>query len=104
MSSSDDISWGHSTVETACPLDCPDCCKLAVSVENGRIVAIDAAPHEGTGTTGGFICAKVRNFADRVYGQFRLAYPMIRKGRKGSGEFSRVTWEDAMARIADRMR
>ena len=28
-------SWGRSTVQTACPLDCPDCCSLAVTVERG---------------------------------------------------------------------
>ena len=31
-------SWGRSTVQTACPLDCPDACSLDVTVERGRIV------------------------------------------------------------------
>jgi len=35
------VSWGRSTVQTACPLDCPDSCSLAVTVERGRIVKID---------------------------------------------------------------
>ena len=33
---SEDLSWGHSTVETSCPLDCPDACSLAVSVDAGK--------------------------------------------------------------------
>ena len=36
-------SWGHSIVHTACPLDCPDCCSLAVTVERGRIQKIDGS-------------------------------------------------------------
>ena len=37
----DDLTWGRSTVETVCSLDCPDTCSLEVTLEKGRIVAID---------------------------------------------------------------
>ena len=37
--------------------------------------------------TDGYICAKVRKFAERVYGADRLLYPAVRKGRKGEGQF-----------------
>jgi anaerobic selenocysteine-containing dehydrogenase len=95
-------AWGRSTVETACPLDCPDSCSLAVSLEKGRVVTIDGSSQ--TRTTNGFICAKVRGFADRVYGQARLHHPMVRKGPKASGRFERVTWDEALAHIAERLR
>ncbi len=35
------FSWGNTTVDTACPLDCPDSCSLTVTVENGKIREID---------------------------------------------------------------
>jgi anaerobic selenocysteine-containing dehydrogenase len=96
------LQWGKSTVETACPLDCPDNCSLAVSVERGKIVKID-----GTRThslTDGYICAKVRNFADHVYHPDRLQHPAVRKGPKGKGVLSRVTWDEALELIAAKMR
>jgi anaerobic selenocysteine-containing dehydrogenase len=93
--------WGKSTVETACPLDCPDSCSLSVEVEEGRIVSIDASPRNVT--TGGFICAKVRRFADRVYGAERLQYPMARTGPKGRGPFERLSWDEAIERILARI-
>ena len=31
----------EATVETACPLDCPDACTLNVTVRGGRITVID---------------------------------------------------------------
>ena len=77
-----------SVVETACPLDCPDACSLAVTVQHGKVIKIDGS-HKNP-VTGGFICAKVRKFGDRVYGADRLLYPAIRKGRKGEGKFERV--------------
>ncbi|MCC6165060.1 MAG: molybdopterin-dependent oxidoreductase [Acidobacteria bacterium] len=90
-----------TTVETACPLDCPDSCSLSVSVEHGRVVGVDAGP--ASATTNGFICGKVRRFTDHLYGDHRLLYPEIRDGAKGFGTYRRATWEEAMALIAQRM-
>src|SRR5262245_2231898 len=94
--------WGHSTVRTACPLDCPDACTLDVTVENGRIQKIDGG--DDNPVTHDFICAKVRRFGERVYGEDRLLYPAIRKGAKGQGTFERVTWNEALDLVARRMR
>jgi anaerobic selenocysteine-containing dehydrogenase len=90
-----------SVVETACPLDCPDACTLNVTVRHGKIVEIDGS--EKNPVTGGYICAKVRRFGERVYGPDRLKYPAVRTGRKGEGHFKRVTWDEAMELVADRM-
>ena len=97
-------TWGHSTVRTACPLDCPDACAIDVTVENGRVVKIDgAADDTDNAVTHGFICGKIRRFADRVYGEDRLLYPAVRQGAKGHGTFSRVSWDEALDLIARRM-
>jgi anaerobic selenocysteine-containing dehydrogenase len=90
-------------VETACPLDCPDGCSLNVTVQDGRITAIDGS--KSNPITDGYICAKVRRFTERVYGADRLLYPAVRKGPKGAGaRFERVSWDDALNLIAGRMR
>jgi anaerobic selenocysteine-containing dehydrogenase len=86
------------TVETACPLDCPDGCSLSVSVRDGRIVEIDGSDRNPS--TRGYICAKVRRFDQRIYGDARVRFPMARKGPKGSGQFARVTWDEAIEAIA----
>ena len=94
-------TWGRSTVQTACPLDCPDSCSLQVTVEKGRIVKIDGG--DANPATREFICAKVRRFTDRVYGEDRLLYPAIRRGPKGQGVFTRVSWDEALDHVAARM-
>src|SRR5215210_5361880 len=91
-----------AVVGTACPLDCPDACSLAVTVQRGRIVNIDGS-HKNP-VTSGYICAKVRRFGERVYGQDRVLYPAVRTGAKGQGRFKRVSWETALELIADRFR
>ena len=102
MSSRDErLPWGHSTVETACPLDCADSCSLSVTVEKGRVAKIDGSDRNPT--TANFICAKVRDFGGRVYNSERLLYPAVRKGPKGSGRFERVTWEEALDLVATKL-
>src|SRR5438876_8735506 len=91
-----------SVVETACPLDCPDACSLAVTVQRGKVLKIDGS-HKNP-VTDGYICAKVRKFGERVYGPDRLLHPAVRVGRKGEGQFKRVTWDEALELVVDRFR
>src|SRR5262247_2227789 len=88
-------------VATVCPLDCPDACSLEVVVQDGRVTSVDGT-HVNPNTDG-YICAKVRRFPERVYGPDRLTYPAIRKGPKGLGSFQRVTWEEALTTVAERL-
>ncbi|HEY6409963.1 MAG TPA: molybdopterin-dependent oxidoreductase, partial [Ktedonobacteraceae bacterium] len=87
----------------ACPHDCPDCCALETLVdEEGRAVRVSGrADHP---ITRGWLCAKVNRYLERVYHPERLMYPMRRVGAKGSGEFARISWEEAIAEIISRWR
>src|SRR4051812_27646791 len=91
----------ENIVSTVCPLDCPDSCSLDVTVQDGRVTVIDGSALNPV--TDGYICAKVRRFPERVYGPDRLLYPAIRKGPKGLASFQRVTWDEALGTIADRL-
>jgi anaerobic selenocysteine-containing dehydrogenase len=95
------IAPPESHVETACPLDCPDACTIKVTLRGGRVTKIDGSPDNEI--TRGYICAKVRRFHHRVYGDDRLLHPAVRKGPKGSGAFRPVTWDDAMELIASKI-
>jgi anaerobic selenocysteine-containing dehydrogenase len=88
-------------VTTACPLDCPDSCSLSVTVRDGRITALDGG-HDNP-VTKGYICAKVRRFPERVYGDARLRFPMVRTGPKERPAFARVPWDEALELIVSRM-
>lgn len=93
-------------VHTACTLDCPDACSLAVTItgvgDEERITDIDAAPENPL--TDGWICAKVKRHAERVYAPERVLTPMVRTGEKGAGEFRAATWTEALDLVAQRMR
>jgi Anaerobic dehydrogenases, typically selenocysteine-containing len=84
----------------ACPHDCPDNCALETLVdEQGRAVQVRGrAEHP---VTRGWLCAKVNHYLERVYHADRLLYPLRRRGPKGSGEFERISWDDALDEIAE---
>jgi anaerobic selenocysteine-containing dehydrogenase len=88
-------------VATVCPLDCPDGCSLEVTVQEGRIASIDGS--RTNPVTDGYICAKVRRFPERVYGPDRLTCPAVRRGPKGLARFERVSWDEALSTIAERL-
>jgi anaerobic selenocysteine-containing dehydrogenase len=92
---------GESTVASACPLDCPDACSLEVRVEDGRVTAVEGS--EKNPLTRGFICGKVRRYADHLYAPERLLHPGRRTGAKGEGRFERLTWDDAFNLLAERI-
>ena len=86
---------------SACPLDCPDLCGLEVTVENGRVTKVDGDRRNPL--TDGFICGKVRKIADHLYGEHRVLTPLVRAGAKGSGRFHPVSWDEALALVADKL-
>lgn len=48
-------------------------------------------------------CLRGRSYRVRLYSPERLLYPMKRVGKRGEGKFKRVTWDQALSEIADRM-
>jgi anaerobic selenocysteine-containing dehydrogenase len=81
---------------TACSLDCPDSCSLETTVENGMLVAVEAAPDGPNPATKGWICAKVKHTPQLLHGPDRIVTPLRRIGPKGSGEFVETTWDEAL--------
>jgi anaerobic selenocysteine-containing dehydrogenase len=88
-------------VRGACPHDCPDTCSLVTTVENGVAVKIQGnADHR---PTDGVLCTKVSRYLERTYHADRLLHPLKRAGPKGSGRFVQVSWDEALADIAQRL-
>jgi anaerobic selenocysteine-containing dehydrogenase len=88
---------------SVCTFDCPDTCSLDVTVEDGRITKVRGS--EALPYTDGVICNKVaQDMAAFVHGPHRLLHPLRRTGPKGSGEFVRISWDEALDEIHARVR
>ena len=88
-------------VKGACPHDCPDTCALKITVEAGRVVKVAGDPDHPP--THGALCTKVSRYPERTYHPERVLTPLKRTGLKGSGQFSPVSWDEALTDIAARL-
>jgi anaerobic selenocysteine-containing dehydrogenase len=86
----------------ACPHDCPDTCSLVTTVEDGVAVKVHGNPEHRH--THGVLCTKVSRYTERTYHPERVLHPLRRSGPKGAGRFERVTWDEALADIAGKLR
>ncbi len=74
---------------------------MLVRIDNGQAVSLHGDPAHPV--TRGFLCAKVTQYLDRQYSPHRLLYPQKRVGAKGEGRFARISWDEALDTIAERL-
>ncbi len=89
-------------IHGVCAHDCPDTCSWKAEVSNGQAVRLYGDPQHPF--TRGVLCAKVSHYLERVYHPERLQVPLRRTGRKGAGQFEEISWDAALAEIANRWR
>ncbi|MEM7125112.1 MAG: molybdopterin oxidoreductase family protein [Chloroflexota bacterium] len=91
-----------SQIQGVCPHDCPDTCGLITHVKEGLVVKVEGDPDHPT--TQGWLCAKVRPYPNFVNHPDRLMHPLRRRGPKGSGQWERISWTEALTEIGRRWR
>ncbi|MVN87048.1 molybdopterin-dependent oxidoreductase [Deinococcus sp. HMF7620] len=91
-----------------CPLDCPDACRLKVTLTRGednqeRMTKLTGDPTHPV--TRGFACAKTVHYPSRANHPERPLYPLRRLNAKTEAPvWQRVTWDEALDDIASRLR
>ncbi len=93
-----DTAASSQQILGACPHDCPDTCSLLTTVQGGVAVRVQGNPNHPQ--TDGVLCTKVARYTERTYHPERILTPLRRSGPKGSGQFTAVSWDEALASIA----
>jgi anaerobic selenocysteine-containing dehydrogenase len=103
-------STERRSVLGTCHHDCPDSCGWVVTVEDralgggsGGPTAVRLRGNPEHPYSRGELCPKVNRFLDRVYSPDRILRPLVRRGAKGDGDFAPVSWDDALALVAERL-
>ena len=89
-------------IPTFCAMCGPSAgCGIYARVQNGRFIGIEGMPESPLNK--GKNCPKAHSAPQWVYSPERLRYPMKRVGEKGEGKFERITWDEAIELIADKL-
>ncbi|UZR30202.1 molybdopterin-containing oxidoreductase family protein [Methylococcus mesophilus] len=89
-----------TTHHGGCPHDCPDTCSMIYQVEDDKLTGVKGNPDHPM--TRGGLCVKLKDYEKRHYHPDRLLYPMRRSGPKGSKQFTRISWDEALDEIVSR--
>jgi len=93
------IRPGDTVVRTVCPDDCGQNCGILAHVRDGMLVKVEPGDLPETS----HICQRGLTSVKYVYHPDRLKYPMKRVGKRGEGKWKRISWDEALDIIADRL-
>ncbi len=101
-----DAAAGDKTTWSACIINCGSRCPLRFDVKDGTIVRVSPDP---TGDNELYTrqiraCVRGRSMRQRIYNADRLKAPMKRVGERGSGEFEQISWDEAYALFAEKLK
>lgn len=92
-------------IRVGCPAhNCGGRCLLIAHVSNGRITRLDADDRPDSVAAPQLrACVRGRSYLRRQYHPDRLTKPLKRVGKRGSGEFQSITWDEAVDTVASQM-
>ncbi len=89
-----------TVAHSVCPHDCTSTCALEVDIIDAHTIGRVRGSLRNT-YTNGVICEKVARYAERVHHPDRLQHPLKRTGPKGSKQFARISWDEALDTVAE---
>jgi len=91
------------TIRTACSQHCGiDACGILVHMKGDRVVKLE--PADFPNKIDNRICLRGLSMLDVTYHPDRLKYPMKRVGERGEGKFERISWDEALDTIAEKLK
>ena len=99
LQSGQKASEGEEIFQGVCRPNCGQCCTINVHVRDGRVVKTSMA-HMPDNPSVDRICLRGLSHPYRIYDPERIKYPMRRVGERGSGEWERISWDEAAGEIA----
>ena len=94
-----EIDDEEKIVKTACRACIANCGVLA-HVKNGRVIKLEGNPVDPMNQ--GRMCAKGLAGIQALYHPNRNKYPLLRVGERGSGRWRRISWDEALTRVAEK--
>jgi len=92
---SDPNTGKKETVIGICGI-CPGGCGVKIELIDGMIEGISPLKDHPIGV----VCVRGLHAKEIIYSKDRLKHPLLRTGERGEGKFERISWDEALDRIA----
>ncbi|MCP3177229.1 molybdopterin-dependent oxidoreductase [Desulfuromonas sp. KJ2020] len=80
---------------------CHPRCGTLLHIENNKVVKVTGDPDHPISR--GAICERGRLMVEHLYHPQRLNYPLKRVGKKGEGHWQRISWDQALDEVAEKL-
>lgn len=91
------------TVYTVCPYNCwPINCGISATAENGKLCEISGNKFHDFSK--GRLCVKGQSCGEIQQNSQRLRFPLRRTGDRGSNQWKRISWDEALTEMAAKMK
>ena len=81
---------------------CSTICGIVGHVKDGRLIKIEGNPNDPNSR--GRLCARGQAGLNHLYHPERLLFPLKRVGARGEGKWKRISWDEALDEIAEKLR
>ncbi len=92
---------GAVKVPGMCQL-CSTVCGMIGYVKDGRLLKVEGNPKDPNSR--GYLCARGQASLNHLYHPERLLYPLKRVGERGEGKWKRISWDEALDEIAEKLK
>ncbi len=89
------------TIKSTCGF-CYAGCGILIHLEDGKPLRIEGDPDSLVNE--GLLCEKAMASLEYLYHPERLRYPLQRSGKRGEGKWKRISWDEALGTIAERLK
>jgi len=98
-----EASPGSANVATVVSdVDAHSQCLMQVRVKDGKVIGIQGDPADPESK--GELTPRGQKMKEMLYAPDRLRYPLKRTGERGAGQWKRISWDEALATVADRFK
>ena len=94
------MSTGARIIRSSCR-GCHGVCQVLVHMEGDKVVKVTGDPESPTSR--GYLCPKGAAAPEILYHKDRLAYPMRRAGARGENRWKRISWDEAVSEMVERL-
>jgi len=95
------LPTSDGTIIAISDVDAHSQCSMRIELTEGKAIKISGNPKDPESK--GELTSRDKHMLEILYTPDRLTHPLKRKGKRGSGQWERISWDEALTTVANRL-